>query len=124
MNNSTYEITRTKAPHPVIFMGSKFEQIIEKTCEYFQVEAVEIKKPGRLHKYLYARQIAMCLIVDNCPSLTLKTIGIHFGKKDHTTPIYSRQVVYEKLSSPWDDVLKTAYLEIIKRLPFEVKKIA
>ena len=62
------------------------------------------------------RMIAMALST-KLTGLSLKQVGIHFGKRDHTTVLHARKMV-EKWSSEDHDFAKTLE-ELIKRIELE-----
>jgi chromosomal replication initiator protein len=74
------------------------EQIQKVVCEYFDIPADLLRAKTRKQEVVVARQIAMYIAKDMTNS-SLKTIGIHFGGRDHSTVIHSCQAVEEFLKS-------------------------
>ncbi len=72
------------------------EEIQRVVCEHFQIPPDMLKAKIRKQEIVTARQIAMYL----CKELTdssLKTIGLHFGGRDHSTVIHACQSVEEDM---------------------------
>lgn len=68
------------------------EEIQRSVCEYLTIPEELIRAKTRKQEIVNARQIAMYL----CKELTnnsLKTIGLHFGGRDHSTVIHAYQTV-------------------------------
>lgn len=68
------------------------EQIQQVVCEYFDVTTDQIRSKTRKREIVQARQVAMYF----CKQFTqhsLKSIGLHFGGRDHSTVIHACQSV-------------------------------
>ena len=74
------------------------DQIQQAVCEYFDIPVDLIRAKTRRHEIVIARQIAMYLVKD-LTNASLKTIGMHFGGRDHSTVIHACQAVEEMLKS-------------------------
>lgn len=74
------------------------ESIQKLVCEYFEVPMEMIKSKTRKREIVQARQISMYL-AKNYTKSSLKSIGMHFGGRDHSTVIYACQTV--------DDLIET-----------------
>jgi chromosomal replication initiator protein len=74
------------------------EQIQKVVCEYFNIPVDLLRAKTRRQEIVVARQIAMYIAKDMTNS-SLKTIGMHFGGRDHSTVIHACQAV--------EDFLKT-----------------
>jgi len=74
------------------------EQIQKIVCEYFNIPVDLLRAKTRKQEVVVARQIAMYIAKDMTNS-SLKTIGMHFGGRDHSTVIHACQAV--------EDFLKT-----------------
>lgn len=61
-------------------------------CEYFQISQEKLKEQTRKREYVQARQIAMYFCKEFTKS-SLKTIGLHFGGRDHSTVIHALNTV-------------------------------
>lgn len=57
-------------------------------CEFFKVEENKVREKNRKKEVVLARQIAMFLSKKMTRS-SLKTIGLHFGGRDHSTVIHA-----------------------------------
>ena len=66
---------------------------IQKTvADYFSVPVALLKEKTRKKEIVTARQVAMYFTKEHT-SHSLKTIGFHFGGRDHATVIHSVQTV-------------------------------
>jgi chromosomal replication initiator protein len=72
------------------------EEIQRIVCDYFNIPDDLIRAKTRKQEVVNARQIAMYLVKDMTNS-SLKTIGLHFGGRDHSTVIHSCQTVEEQM---------------------------
>ena len=72
------------------------EGIQRSVCEFFDIPEDLIRAKTRKQEVVSARQIAMYLAKEltNC---SLKTIGLHFGGRDHSTVIHSYQTVEDQM---------------------------
>jgi chromosomal replication initiator protein len=72
------------------------ETIQQTVCEYFSLPEDLIRAKTRKQEVVNARQIAMYLAKEltNC---SLKTIGLHFGGRDHSTVIHAYQSVEDQM---------------------------
>lgn len=64
------------------------ENIIFTVAEYYDISENQILSRKRTKEIAFARQVAMFLAKE-LTSLTLETIGLNFGGKDHATVLYS-----------------------------------
>jgi len=70
---------------------------IQKTvAEYFKVTQEDLKAKTRKKEIVVARQVAMYFSKEHT-NLSLKSIGYHFGGRDHSTVIHALQTVNEVL---------------------------
>lgn len=72
------------------------DSITKIVCEEFNVEENKVREKNRKKEVVLARQIAMYLSKELTKS-SLKTIGLHFGGRDHSTVIHSYNNI-EKLT--------------------------
>lgn len=70
------------------------ELITKIVCEYFEIEENKLREKNRRKEVVLARQIAMYLSKQLTKS-SLKTIGLHFGGRDHSTVIHAQTSVEE-----------------------------
>ncbi len=74
------------------------EQIQRLVCEYFGIEEDLVRAKTRKREVVQARQVAMYF----CKRLTqhsLKTIGLHFGGRDHSTVIHANMSVENQMDT-------------------------
>jgi len=74
------------------------DQIQRLVCEYFGIEEDLVRAKTRKREVVQARQVAMFF----CKKLTqhsLKTIGLHFGGRDHSTVIHANQSVENQIDT-------------------------
>jgi chromosomal replication initiator protein len=64
------------------------DYITQIVCEYFGVEENKVREKNRKKEVVMARQVAMYLSKKLTQS-SLKTIGLHFGGRDHSTVIHA-----------------------------------
>lgn len=86
------------------------EDIQRKVCDYLNIPEDMIRAKTRKQEVVFARQLAMYL----CKELTnfsLKTIGLHFGGRDHSTVIHAIQTIEELLRK---DIKYTELIQSIK----------
>jgi chromosomal replication initiator protein len=73
--------------------------LVQRTvCEFFDIPEDLLRAKTRKQEVVSARQVAMYLSKELTKS-SLKTIGLHFGGRDHSTVIHSCQAVQERLRS-------------------------
>jgi len=72
------------------------EEIQRVACEYFSIPEDLIRGKTRKQEIVNARQIAMYLAKELTNS-SLKTIGLHFGGRDHSTVIHAYQSVEDQM---------------------------
>jgi chromosomal replication initiator protein len=72
------------------------EEIQRCVCEYFSLPEDLIRAKTRKQEVVTARQIAMYLAKELTNS-SLKTIGLHFGGRDHSTVIHAYQSVEDQM---------------------------
>lgn len=72
------------------------ENIQRTVCEYFNIPEDLIRAKTRKQEIVNARQVAMYLAKELTNS-SLKTIGLHFGGRDHSTVIHAYQSVEDQM---------------------------
>ena len=80
------------------------EFITKEVCSFFNIEENSLREKNRKKEIVAARQIAMYLSKKLTKS-SLKTIGLHFGGRDHSTVIHAFNTI--KKSMLTDMSLKT-----------------
>lgn len=74
------------------------EAIQNHVCEYFGIDPNKVREKTRKQEIVEARQIAMYLSKKFTES-SLKTIGLHFGGRDHSTVIHAINTIEGRLST-------------------------
>ena len=86
---------------------------IQKTCsDYFGIKLDDLKAKTRKKEIVNARQVAMYF----CKEFTnhsLKSIGYHFGGRDHSTVIHAVQTVNDLMET--DNSFKNAVNDLRKK---------
>jgi chromosomal replication initiator protein len=76
------------------------DEIIELVSEYYKVPVNNLREKNRRQEVAHARQVAM-YIAKSVTNYSLKTIGLNFGGRDHSTVIHAiSQVQQERDSDP------------------------
>lgn len=91
------------------------DKIQKVVCEFFDIPIDLLRAKTRRQEVVIARQTAMFLAKDLTNS-SLKTIGLHFGGRDHSTVIHACQAVEEFLKT--DVNFKTHFDQIRKKIEF------
>ncbi len=89
------------------------ESIQRTVCEYFDIPGDLLRAKTRKQEIVNARQIAMYLAKELTNS-SLKTIGLHFGGRDHSTVIHAYQSVEDQMRL--DQKYNTNVVQIRRRL--------
>jgi chromosomal replication initiator protein len=74
------------------------DTIIESVTEHFKVRTPDLKGKSRLREIVLPRQIAMYMAKE-LTNLSLKSIGYHFGGRDHSTVIHAIQTVNDLMDT-------------------------
>ncbi|TAD81229.1 MAG: chromosomal replication initiator protein DnaA [Bacteroidetes bacterium] len=89
------------------------ENIQKMVCEYFGVPFDKLQQKTRKREIVQARQITMYLAKAFTKN-SLKTIGDHFGGRDHTTVIHSCQTVKDQMDC--DSLFKENVMELQQKV--------
>lgn len=89
------------------------EEIQRNVCEYFSIPEDLLRAKTRKQEIVNARQVAMYLAKELTNS-SLKTIGMHFGGRDHSTVIHAYQCVEDQMKI--DSKYKTNVDQLRRRL--------
>lgn len=89
------------------------ETIIEAVTIQFKVSVEELKGKNRQKEIVVPRQVAMYL-AKSFTDLSLKSIGYHFGGRDHSTVIHAVQTVHDMLETDRD--IQNAVIELKREL--------
>lgn len=77
------------------------DTIQEVIADYFKVSIADLKSKSRKKENVYPRQLAMFLAKEYT-DLPLKSIGYHFGGRDHSTVIHSIQAINQMIGDDPD----------------------
>jgi chromosomal replication initiator protein len=75
------------------------EMIQSQVCSYFGIDPNKVREKTRKQEIVEARQIAMYLSKQLTKN-SLKTIGLQFGGRDHSTVIHAITSVEDRMSNP------------------------
>jgi chromosomal replication initiator protein len=89
------------------------EAIQKMVCEYFDVSYDKLLHKTRKREIVQARQITMYLAKAFTKN-SLKTIGEHFGGRDHTTVIHSCQTVKDLMDT--DSIFRENVMELTQKV--------
>lgn len=89
------------------------EYIQKLVCDFFGITIDQVKSKTRKREIVQARQISMFFAKDLTKS-SLKTIGMHFGGRDHSTVIHACQTVNDLIET--DKKFKSDVEELSKRI--------
>jgi len=81
--------------------------------KYFQISVEEMKDKARKKEIVIARQVAMYFSKDFTNN-SLKSIGFHFGGRDHSTVIHAVQSVNDMIDT--DSIFRKSIKEINRRI--------
>ncbi|MGD1843612.1 MAG: chromosomal replication initiator protein DnaA [Thermonemataceae bacterium] len=82
------QITQASEKHPDVDVGIDLIQKV--VCDYFSISPEILKSKSRKKEIAMARQIAMYFCKEYT-NFSLKSIGYHFGGRDHSTVIHAIQ---------------------------------
>jgi chromosomal replication initiator protein len=89
------------------------DAIQKMVCEYFDVPYDRLLHKTRKREIVQARQITMYLAKAFTKN-SLKTIGEHFGGRDHTTVIHSCQTVKDLMDT--DSIFRENVMELTQKV--------
>jgi chromosomal replication initiator protein len=89
------------------------DAIQKMVCEYYDVPYDKLLQKTRKREIVQARQITMFLSKAFTKN-SLKTIGEHFGGRDHTTVIHSCQTVKDLMDT--DSIFKESVMELQQKV--------
>lgn len=73
------------------------DSVQEAVADYFNVTVADLKAKSRKRELVHPRQVAMFLAKEKT-DLSLKSIGYHFGGRDHSTVIHAVQTVSDLIA--------------------------
>ncbi|RQV93326.1 chromosomal replication initiator protein DnaA [bacterium] len=101
-----------------IFINKKhdisIEEIQREVCNYFGIPDDLLRGKSRKKEIAFARQVAMYLSKE-MTRYSLKSIGLHFGGRDHTTVIHAVRTIYSLLKENTQNDKITETVESLKK---------
>ncbi|NNE69721.1 MAG: chromosomal replication initiator protein DnaA [Rhodothermales bacterium] len=94
------------------------EEIQQLVCDYFSIPEDLVRAKTRKREVVQARQVAM-YFSKQLTQHSLKTIGLHFGGRDHSTVIHANQSVENQIET--DAKFKSMIEEISNRLQLRAR---
>jgi chromosomal replication initiation ATPase DnaA len=82
-----YLINQEPKKTNIVSVFPEINHILEKVCKKLDVSIDEIKSPSRLKKFVYARTIAINIMLERA-SMNYSIVGNVLGKRNHTTIMY------------------------------------
>jgi len=74
------------------------DEIMEKTAKFYKIPVNNIREKNRRKEVAFCRQVAM-YISKTATNSSLKTIGLNFGGRDHSTVIHAIQQIEELIKT-------------------------
>jgi chromosomal replication initiator protein len=90
------------------------EEIQKVVCEFFQIPDDLLRGKSRKQEIVFSRQIAMFLSKEKT-RYSLKSIGLHFGGRDHTTVIHALQTIQGMLKDENERNRVSEVLEALRK---------
>lgn len=94
------------------------DQIQRVVCEFYDIPEDLLRAKTRKQEVVNARQVAMYLSKELTNS-SLKTIGLHFGGRDHSTVIHSCQAIQDRINT--DSSFKQALEQLRRRIELNTR---
>jgi len=99
MDTSTHDGVVDSVEEERVFKPTlSVKDIKVRVARMFDIDIDLLSAKTRKADICHARQVAMFLCTD-LTTLSLEAIGLHFGKRDHTTVIHSKKVVRERIET-------------------------
>lgn len=96
-----------------ISLEINIEFIQKSVCEYFNISVEDMKSKSRKKELVIPRQVGI-YIAKNYTTLSLKTIGLYYGGRDHSTVIHSVESVEDMMVT--DKKFRAQMVELQKRM--------
>lgn len=90
------------------------EEIQKVVCEFFQIPDDLLRGKSRKQEIVFSRQIAMFLSKEKT-RYSLKSIGLHFGGRDHTTVIHAIRTIHGMLKNENERNRVSEVLETLRK---------
>lgn len=114
-----YELTKrtVKEISTKRHVNISIEYITNVVCEHFKVDENKVREKNRKKEVVLARQTAMFLSKTLTKS-SLKTIGLHFGGRDHSTVIHAHNTIKEMITK--DSRIKQSIEELKNKIEMSI----
>tara|TARA_R110000868_G_scaffold185711_3_gene427735 strand:+ start:139 stop:552 length:414 start_codon:yes stop_codon:yes gene_type:complete len=89
--------------NPAMILDERMQSIIQQSCIILQMNISDLTGKSRQREYVLLRQLLMDYFYVKFP-VSLRTIGLQFGGRDHSTTIHSRNQI-ENLRDTKDNLL-------------------
>ena len=90
------------------------EEIQRVVCQYYKIPDDLLRGKSRKKEIAFARQLAMYLS-KQMTRYSLKSIGLHFGGRDHTTVIHAIRTIDSQLKNTQNDMNLPETLDVLKK---------
>lgn len=98
---------------PVETLAVTIDDIKNAVAAHYNISVSLLEGKTRKHEVVLPRQVAMYL-AKQLTSLSLKSIGLHFGGRDHTTVLHSIQMIEEYLTT--EPSVRQAVEQLMRKL--------
>ena len=89
--------------NPAMILDERMQSIIQQSCIILQMNISDLTGKSRQREYVLLRQLLMDYFYVKFP-VSLRTIGLQFGGRDHSTVLHSRSQI-ENLRDTKDNLL-------------------
>lgn len=96
-----------------ISLEINIETIQKSVCDFFEISMDDMKSKSRKKEFVIPRQVGIYLS-KNHTTLSLKSIGLYFGGRDHSTVIHSIESVQDMIVT--DKKFKAQLTELQKKM--------
>lgn len=121
LNSSNIDFDLVKKTVKEIATGKKvnvsIDYITKLVCEFFNVDENKVREKNRKKEVVIARQVAMFLS-KRLTNSSLKTIGLHFGGRDHSTVIHAQNCIERIISV--DESMKNAVSTLKNKIELSI----
>ena len=90
------------------------EEIQRVVCQYYKIPDDLLRGKSRKKEIAFARQLAMYLS-KQMTRYSLKSIGLHFGGRDHTTVIHAIRTIDSQLKNTQNDMNLPETVDVLKK---------
>lgn len=109
----------TISPYAIPGIGNKgittreatYERVTRVVAQHLEIPFKDVFKKCRKRELCLVRQISMYLIKKHCRTFTLKSLGIYFGGRDHSTVIHAVDAITNLMWSDPELKSRVEYIE-------------